>query len=119
MSKTVLICDDAMFMRSVIADVLAPAGFEVVGEASTGEEAVERYAETNPDLVTMDIVMPGMTGLDAVRKILEFDPAARIIICSGLGQEALVAEAMRAGAKGYVLKPFTLSDLLEAVQLAL
>ncbi len=117
--RSALVCDDKTYIRRVIGKVLGQVGVEVVGEAETGTDAVERYKELTPDLVTMDILMPGMTGIDAVRKILEFDPAARILICSGLGQEALVAEAMRAGAKGYVLKPFTLSDLLEAVQFAL
>ena len=117
--RSALVCDDKAYIRRVIGKVLGQVGVEVVGEAETGIDAVERYKELTPDLVMMDIVMPGMTGLDAVRKIIEFDPAARILICSGLGQEALVAEAMRAGAKGYVLKPFTLSDLMEAVQLAL
>lgn len=117
--RSALVCDDKAYIRRVIGKVLGQVGVEVVGEAETGIDAVERYKELTPDLVMMDIVMPGMTGIDAVRKIIEFDPAARILICSGLGQEALVAEAMRAGAKGYVLKPFTLSDLLEAVQLAL
>ncbi|MCH7715669.1 MAG: response regulator [Gemmatimonadetes bacterium] len=117
--RSALVCDDKAYIRRVIGKVLDQVGVEVVGEAETGIDAVERYKELTPDLVMMDIVMPGMTGLDAVRKIIEFDPAARILICSGLGQEALVAEAMRAGAKGYVLKPFTLSDLMEAVQLAL
>ncbi len=117
--RSALVCDDKTYIRRVIGKVLGQIGVEVVGEAENGAEAVERYKALTPDLVTMDLVMPGMTGLDAVRKILEFDPAARILICSGLGQEALVAEAMRAGARGYVLKPFTLSDLLEAVQRAL
>ena len=114
--RSVLICDDKAYMRSVIGKVVKKLGVVVVAEAETGSQAVKRYRELNPDLVTMDILMPEKSGLDAVREILAFDPAARILVCSGLGEEALVAEAMGAGAMGYLLKPFTLSDLLEAVQ---
>ncbi len=118
-TRSALVCDDKPYIRNVIGKVLAQVGVNVVGEAETGVEAVQKYRELSPDLVTMDIIMPGMSGLDAVREILRFDPAAHILICSGLGQEALVSEAMDAGARGYILKPFTLSDLLEAIQVAL
>ena len=118
-TRSALVCDDKPYIRKVIGKVLEQVGVTVVGEAETGVEAVQKYRELSPDLVTMDIIMPGMSGLDAVREILSFDPAAHVLVCSGLGQEALVAKAMNAGAKGYVLKPFTLSDLLEAIQVAL
>jgi len=115
-SHTVLVCDDAIFMRTMIADILAQAGFEVVGEAETGREAVDKYRQLKPDLVTMDIVMPDMGGIEAVREICKDDPDARILMCSAMGQQALVVEAIQAGAKDFVVKPFQPSRVLEAVQ---
>ncbi len=119
MSHTVLVCDDAIFMRTMIRDILSQAGYDVVGEAETGSQAVEKYKELRPDLVTMDIVMPDMGGIDAVREIIENDPGARILMCSAMGQQALVVEAIQAGAKDFVVKPFQPSRVLEAVQRAL
>lgn len=116
MNETVLICDDAIFMRTMIGDILKQAGFRVVGEAASGVEAVERYRELKPDLVTMDIVMPEMGGIDAVREILKDDPAAKVLMCSAMGQQALVIEAIQAGARDFVVKPFQPSRVLEAVQ---
>lgn len=116
MSRTVLIVDDAIFMRTMIGDILKAAGFEVAGEASTGAEAVEKYKELEPDLVTMDIVMPDMGGIDAVREIIKFDPDAKILMCSAMGQQGLVVEAIQAGARDFVVKPFQPSRVLEAVQ---
>jgi len=116
MGKTVLICDDAIFMRSLLSKVLTEAGFEVVGEAETGTVAVERYRELKPDLVVMDIVMPDMGGIDAVRAIMGEFPDARILMCSAMGQQALVIEAIQAGARDFVVKPFQPSRVLEAVQ---
>jgi len=116
MAKTVLICDDAIFMRTMIRDILQQAGFDVVGEAETGAQAVERYRELKPDLVTMDIVMPDMGGIDAVRQIVAEDPDAKILMCSAMGQQALVIEAIQAGARDFVVKPFQPSRVLEAVQ---
>jgi two-component system, chemotaxis family, chemotaxis protein CheY len=112
----VLVCDDAIFMRTMISDILSGAGYEVVGEAETGLQAIERYRELNPDLVTMDIVMPDMGGIDAVREIVKQDPNAKILMCSAMGQQALVVEAIQAGAKDFVVKPFQPSRVLEAVQ---
>jgi len=112
----VLVCDDAIFMRTMIADILSGAGYEVVGEAETGLQAIERYRALNPDLVTMDIVMPDMGGIDAVREIVRQDPNAKILMCSAMGQQALVVEAIQAGAKDFVVKPFQPSRVLEAVQ---
>ena len=116
MAHTVLVCDDAIFMRTMIADILTQAGYKVVGEAESGVEAVRRYQELKPDLVTMDIVMPEMGGIDAVREIVKQDPQARILMCSAMGQQALVVEAIQAGAKDFVVKPFQPARVLEAVQ---
>ncbi len=116
MGHRVLVCDDAIFMRTMITDILSGAGYEVVGEAETGLQAVERYRELNPDLVTMDIVMPDMGGIEAVREIVKQAPNAKILMCSAMGQQSLVVEAIQAGAKDFVVKPFQPSRVLEAVQ---
>jgi two-component system chemotaxis response regulator CheY len=116
MSHTVLVCDDAIFMRTMVGDILQKAGFEVVGEAETGVQAIEKYKTLRPDLVTMDIVMPELGGIDAVREICKHDPGARVLMCSAMGQQALVVEAIQAGAKDFVVKPFVPSRVLEAVQ---
>lgn len=116
MSQTVLICDDAIFMRTMIGDILTQAGFQVLGEAENGVQAVDRYRELKPDFVTMDIVMPEMGGIDAVREIMREDPEAKILMCSAMGQQALVIEAIQAGARDFVVKPFQPSRVLEAVQ---
>jgi two-component system chemotaxis response regulator CheY len=114
---TVLIVDDAAHMRKMIRDVLANARrFRVVGEAATGSEAVERYARLRPLLVTMDLVMPGMDGIAATRRILEIDPSARIVMCSALGQEAMVIESIAAGARDFIVKPFTPETVLRALE---
>ena len=116
MNHNVLVCDDAVFMRTMVSDILQQAGYEVVGEAGTGAQAVEKYKELKPDLVTMDIVMPDMGGIDAVREICKHDPNAKILMCSAMGQQALVVEAIQAGAKDFVVKPFQPSRVLEAVR---
>ncbi len=116
MNQTVLVCDDAIFMRTMISDILSQAGFEIVGEAESGVQAVEKYKVLKPDLVTMDIVMPDMGGIEAVREICKGDPEAKILMCSAMGQQALVVEAIQAGAKDFVVKPFQPSRVLEAVQ---
>ena len=116
MSHTVLVCDDAIFMRTMISDILTQAGFEVVGEAESGVQAVDKYRQLKPDLVTMDIVMPDMGGIEAVREICKTDPDAKILMCSAMGQQALVVEAIQAGAKAFVVKPFQPSRVLAAVQ---
>jgi len=107
-NQTVLVCDDAIFMRTMISDILSQAGFEVVGEAESGLQAVEKYRMLKPDLVTMDIVMPDMGGIEAVREICKNDPEAKILMCSAMGQQV--------GAKDFVVKPFQPSRVLEAVQ---
>ncbi len=116
MSHTVLVCDDAIFMRTMISDILSQAGFEIVGEAESGVQAVETNRQLKPDLDTMDIVMPDMGGIDAVREICRGDPDAKVLMCSAMGQQALVVEAIQAGAKDFVVKPFQPSRVLEAVQ---
>ncbi|MEO5825808.1 MAG: response regulator [Gemmatimonadales bacterium] len=116
MAQRILICDDAIFMRTMIADILTGAGYEVVGEAESGLQAVERYKTLKPDLVTMDIVMPDMGGIDAVKAIVGAHPDAKILMCSAMGQQALVVEAVQAGAKDFVVKPFQPARVLEAVQ---
>ena len=116
MSYKVLIVDDANFMRVMLRDVLTAEGYEVVGEAKDGEEAVEQYKKLKPDLVTMDIVMPLKSGIDAVKEIIEFDRNAKIIMCSALGQEPLVVEAINAGAKDYIVKPFEPDKVIEMVK---
>ena len=119
MSHTVLVCDDAIFMRTMISDILTQAGFEVVGEAESGSQAVEKYRSLKPDLVTMDIVMPDMGGIEAVREICKTDPEAKILMCSAMGQQALVVEAIQAGAKDFVVKPFQPDRVLDAIGKAL
>ena len=111
-----LVCDDAVFMRTMIGDIETQAGLEVSGEADSGTSSVETYKSLNPDLVTMDIIMPDMGGIEAVKEITNFDPQARVLMCSAMGQQALVAEAIQAGAKDFVVKPFQPSRVLEAVQ---
>jgi two-component system chemotaxis response regulator CheY len=100
----------------MVSDILSQAGFTVVGEAENGKQAVEKYKQLKPDLVTMDIIMPEMGGIEAVKQITQADPAARILMCSAMGQQALVQEALQAGARDFVVKPFQPSRVLEAVQ---
>lgn len=119
MTHTVLICDDKPYIRTLMRSILQRGGFEIVGEAETGAEAVARYMELRPDIVTMDIVMREMGGLDAVREIRRFDERARILVCSGIAPAGLVEEALAAGAREFVMKPFHPSRLLEAVHSAL
>ncbi len=116
MQHTVLVCDDAAFMRAMLSDILTHAGLDVIGEAQTGLEAVEKFRDLRPDLVTMDLLMPGLGGIDALREIVGIDPSARVLICSAMGQQALVLEALQAGARDFVVKPFQPSRVLEAVE---
>lgn len=104
--KKVLIADDASFMRQMIRDIIEPEGWEVVGEASDGVDVVDKFKKLHPDVVMMDIVMPKRSGIDAVKAIKAEDPGARVVMCSALGQEALVTEAIQAGAKDFIVKPF-------------
>ncbi|WP_055668157.1 response regulator [Desnuesiella massiliensis] len=115
----VLIVDDAAFMRMMIKDILEKNGFEVVGEASNGIKAVEMYKKDKPDIVTMDITMPDMDGIEAVKQIKAFDPAAKVIMCSAMGQQTMVMDAIRAGARDFIVKPFQADRVLEAIKKAL
>ncbi|MDI3546603.1 MAG: two-component system, chemotaxis family, chemotaxis protein CheY [Halanaerobiales bacterium] len=119
MAKTVLIVDDAAFMRMMIKNILLDGGYEVIGEAENGKQAVDAYKELQPDLVTMDITMPEMDGIEAVKKILAINKDAKIIMCSAMGQQAMVIEAIQAGAVDFVVKPFKPDRVLEAVDKAL
>ncbi len=114
----VLVVDDAAFMRKVLSDALAAGGHEVVGEAGDGDQAVAAYRDLQPDLVTLDITMPQKDGLATLRELVEIDPDARVVICSALGQESKVLDAVKAGAKDFVVKPFDHDRLLGAVSKA-
>ena len=115
----ILVVDDAVFMRKVVSDALAKGGHEVVGEASNGQEAVERYQELSPDVTTLDITMPEKDGLSALREIVALDPAARVVMCSALGQESKVLESIKAGAKDFIVKPFQPDRVQSAIDKAL
>ncbi len=115
MSRRVLVVDDAAFMRMMIKNILVEGGYEIVGEAENGKEAIEAFKELKPDLVTMDITMPEMDGIDAVKRILEIEEDAKIIMCSAMGQQAMVIDAIQAGAKDFVVKPFKPDRVLAAI----
>ncbi|MDL4840073.1 response regulator [Aquibacillus rhizosphaerae] len=119
MSKKILIVDDAAFMRMMIKDILSKNGFDVVGEAQDGAQAVEKFNELSPDLVTMDITMPEMDGITALKEIKKGNPDAKIIMCSAMGQQAMVIDAIQAGAKDFIVKPFQADRVIEAIQKAL
>ena len=116
MAKNILICDDAAFMRMMIKDILTKSGYNVVGEAENGAKAVEKYNELKPDLTLMDITMPEMDGIQALKKIKENDASATVIMCSAMGQQAMVIESIQAGAKDFIVKPFQQDRVLEAVK---
>jgi len=115
-AKRILITDDTAFMRMTLRKVLESNGYEVVGEAEDGLDAIEKYKELRPDIVTMDITMPKMDGITAIREIMKVDPQARIIVCSAMGQKPMVIEALNAGAKDFLVKPFQPQRVLEAIQ---
>ncbi|OEF98618.1 response regulator [Desulfuribacillus alkaliarsenatis] len=115
MSAKIMIVDDAAFMRMMIKDILTKNGFTVVAEAADGAQAVEKYKEHNPDLVTMDITMPEMDGIAALKEIKKMDPSAKVIMCSAMGQQAMVIDAIQAGAKDFIVKPFQADRVLEAI----
>ena len=112
----ILIVDDAAFMRMMIKDILTKKGYEVVAEAANGVEAVELYKSHQPDLVTMDITMPEMDGIEAVKQIKAVNPAAKVIMCSAMGQQSMVMDAIKAGANDFIVKPFQADRVLEAVK---
>lgn len=116
MSNGILIVDDAAFMRMMIKDTLSKNGFSICGEAENGAKAIDKYKELNPDLVIMDITMPEVDGIQAVKEIKKLNGAAKIIMCSAMGQQAMVIEAIQAGAKDFIVKPFQSERIIEAVK---
>ena len=116
MSKNILIVDDAAFMRLTLKNMLEEAGYSIIGEAQNGEEAVQKYSELQPDLVTMDITMPKKDGLEALEEIISLDSNANIIMCSAMGQQGLVLDAVKAGAKDFIVKPFNKERIHNALK---
>ncbi|MFC7392560.1 response regulator [Scopulibacillus cellulosilyticus] len=116
MGNRILIVDDAAFMRMMLKDILTKNGYSVAGEAGDGKEAVEKYNELKPDLVTMDITMPEMDGITSLKKIREINPDAKVIMCSAMGQQAMVIDAIQAGAKDFIVKPFQADRVNEAIK---
>ncbi|MCK8817671.1 response regulator [Natroniella sulfidigena] len=116
MAKKILITDDANFMRTMLAKIIEEQGYQVAGMAENGERAIEQYKELEPDLVTMDITMPGMDGIEATKKIMEYDPSADIIVCSAMGQKPMVLEAIEAGAKDFIVKPIKPEKVKETLE---
>ena len=115
MAKSILICDDAAFMRMMIKDILVKNGYNIAGEAENGVKAVEKYQETKPDLVLMDITMPEMDGIQALKKIKAIDANASVVMCSAMGQQAMVIESIQSGARDFIVKPFQPDRGFEAV----
>lgn len=116
MAVRIMIVDDAAFMRMMVKDILSKNGYEIVAEAENGAKAVEKYQEVKPDLTTMDITMPEMDGISALKQIRSMDANAKIIMCSAMGQQAMVIEAIQAGARDFIVKPFQPDRVLEAVR---
>ena len=116
MAKGILLVDDAAFMRMMLKDILVKNGYEVLGEAENGLKAVEKYKELNPDLVIMDITMPEMDGIEAVKEIKKINPSAAVIMCSAMGQQSMVIEAIPSGANDFIVKPFQADRIIEAVR---
>ncbi|RBR31766.1 response regulator [Enterococcus cecorum] len=115
MSGKILIVDDAVFMRMKLKDILTKNGYEVVGEAQNGQEAFEKYQATNPDVVTMNITMPDVDGLEALKMIRAHDPNAKVIMCSAMGQQGMVMDAIKSGAKDFIVKPFDTDRVINAI----
>lgn len=116
MGKSVLVCDDAAFMRMMVKDVLIKNGYSIAGEAENGRKAIDKYGELSPDLVLMDINMPEMNGMEALKKIMRIDANAKVVMCSIMGQQAMIDEAIQSGAKGFIVKPFQPKDVLKALE---
>ncbi|XID95117.1 response regulator [Paenibacillaceae bacterium WGS1546] len=116
MANRILIVDDAAFMRMMIRDILTKNGYEVVGEAQDGAQAIEKFKELTPDLITMDITMPEMDGIAALKEIRKLDSNAKVIMCSAMGQQAMVIDAIQAGAKDFIVKPFQADRVIEAIK---
>lgn len=119
MSKRVLIVDDAIFMRMKLKDILEKNGYEVVAEAQNGIEAIEKYKSEKPDLVTMDITMPEMDGVSSLKAIKQVDPKAKVIMCSAMGQQSMVMDAIQAGALDFIVKPFDNDRVLQSLSKAI
>jgi two-component system chemotaxis response regulator CheY len=116
MANRILVVDDAAFMRMMIRDILTKNGYEVCGEANDGAQAIEKYKEVKPDLVTMDITMPEMDGIASLKEIKKLDPNAKVVMCSAMGQQAMVIDAIQAGAKDFIVKPFQPDRVIEAIK---
>jgi two-component system, chemotaxis family, chemotaxis protein CheY len=112
----ILIVDDTLFMRTLLKNILFSGGHTIVGEAGDGEDAISRYKELKPELVTMDVVMPKLNGIEALKAIRSMDAGARVIMCTAVGQEQMVKLAIKSGAKGYIVKPFQAPKVLEEVK---
>ena len=119
MNKRILIVDDSFYMRTMLKNMLTDAGYEVVGEAANGAQAVEMAATTNPDLITLDVILPDNTGLDVLKSLRKTQPNAKVVMCSAVGQEVIVTEAIENGALAYIVKPFAEEKVLEIVGAAL
>jgi two-component system chemotaxis response regulator CheY len=115
MGKRIMIVDDAMFMRKLLSDIVTKAGYEVVAEAGNGNEAFQKYKEVKPDLVTMDITMPEVSGIEGLRLIISVDPNAKVLMCSAMGQESMVIDSVRSGAKGFIVKPFVPEKVISEI----
>lgn len=111
-----MIVDDTLFMRTLLKNILFSGGHDIVGEAADGDEAITKYQELKPDLVTMDVVMPKVNGIEALKGIRAFDPNARVVMCTAVGQEQMVKLAIKTGAKGYIVKPFQAPKVLEEIK---
>jgi len=111
----ILVVDDTMFMRTLLKNILFSGSHDIIGEAENGEDAVEQYKKLKPDLVTMDIVMPKMNGIEALKAIKAFDPSAKVVMCTAVGQEQMVKLAIKTGARGYIIKPFQAPKVIEEV----
>lgn len=116
MANRVLIVDDAAFMRMMLKDILNKNGYDVCGEACNGNEALDKYKELKPDLVTLDITMPEKDGISALKDIMAFDSNAKCVMCSAMGQQAMVIEAIQSGAKDFIVKPFQADRVLESIR---
>ena len=119
MNKRILIVDDSFYMRTMLKNMLTDAGYEVVGEAANGAQALEMAAATSPDLITLDVILPDNTGLDVLKSLRQLQPSAKVVMCSAVGQEVIVTEAIENGALAYIVKPFSEEKVLEIVGTAL
>lgn len=119
MGKRILVVDDAAFMRMMLKDILTKNGYEIAGEANSGTDGVAKYNELKPDLVTLDITMPEMDGITALQEIRKSDPKAVVVMCSAMGQQAMVIESIQAGAKDFIVKPFQADRVVEAIRKAI